>query len=98
MPSRRIVIVLILSAAAGLLAFFLVPKPLPELSRQELLAEVHAGNVREVVIVDGKIVTAVSTRRGPFRVILQRGDNSLISELFALGVAVKFETTPLGLI
>jgi len=31
-------------------------------------------------------------------VVLRRGDNSLINELSALGVEVKFETTPLGLI
>jgi hypothetical protein len=53
MPSRRLVFLLILSATAGLVAFFLVPKPLPELSRQDLIAEIHSGYVHEVVIVDG---------------------------------------------
>src|SRR5712691_4009771 len=77
MPSRRLVFLLFLSATAGVVAFFLVPKPLPELSRQELIAEVQSGYVHEVVIVDGQVVIAVSTRRGPFRVVLGRGDNSL---------------------
>jgi hypothetical protein len=98
MPSRRLVFLLILSATAGLVAYFLVPKPLPELSRQELIAEVHSGYVHEVVIVDGEVLTAVSTRRGRFRVVLRRGAHSLIEELSAMGVEVKFETTPLGLI
>ena len=97
MASRRTV-VFILSAGAGLATVFFLPKPLPELSRQELIAEVQAGNVREVVIVDGDMARAVSTRRGPFRVVLPRGDRSLIDELSKLGVEVKFETTPLGLI
>jgi hypothetical protein len=79
------------------IAFFLVPKPLPELSWNELIAEVHFGYVHQVVIVDGKVVTAVSTRRGPFRVVLRSGDQNLIEELPAMGVEVRFETTPLGL-
>lgn len=95
---RRLIVVLILSVAAGLTAFFLVPKPLPELSRHELIAEVQAGYVHEVVVVDQEVITGVSARRGPFRVALARGDTSLIDELSAMGVEVKFETTPLGLI
>jgi len=87
-----------LSAAAGLATVFFLPKPLPELSRQELVAEVRAGNVREVIIVDREMARAVSTRRGPFRVVLPPGDRSLIDELSKMGVAVKYETTPLGLI
>ncbi len=69
---------------------------LPELSRQELIAEVRSGYVHEVVIVDREAVTTVSTRRGPFRVALRRGDNSLVDELSALGIDVKFETKPLA--
>ena len=95
---RRLVILLILSVAAGVTAFFLVPKPLPELSRQELIAEVKAGYVHQVVVVDQEVITGVSTKRGPFRAPLRRGDTSLIDELSAMGVEVKFETTPLGLI
>lgn len=98
MATRRRIVVLILSVSAGVVAFFFVPKPLPELSRQELIAEVQAGYVREVVIVDREVVRGVSTRRGPFRVVLRRGDNSLVDELSAMGMKVRFERTPLGLI
>jgi hypothetical protein len=54
--------------------------------------------VHRVVVVDGEVITSVSARRGRFRVVLRRGHNSLINELSELGVEVKFETTPLGLI
>jgi hypothetical protein len=97
LPWRR-VILLIVSLAAGIAAFLLVPKPLPELSRQELIAEVQAGYVHEVVVVDKEVITGVSTRRGSFRVNLRRGDDSLIKELSAMGVNVKYETSPIGLI
>ena len=98
MTSRRRNLAILISAAAGVAAFLLVPKPLPELSREELIAEVQSGFVHEVVVVDREVIRGVSTRRGPFRVVLRRGDNSLIDELSAMGVRVKFETTPLGLI
>jgi hypothetical protein len=96
--SRRLILVTILSVAAGAGAFLLVPKPLPEWSRQELIDEVRAGYVHEVVVVDGDTVEAVSARQGKFRVDLRRTDKSLIDELSAMGVDVKFETTPPGLI
>jgi hypothetical protein len=73
------------------------PKPPPELSREELIAEIKGGYVQEAVI-DDEVLTAVSSRRGKFRVALQRDDQSLTGELTALGVTVKFETEPLGLI
>jgi hypothetical protein len=34
------------------MAFWFVPKPLPELSRAEFMDEVHAGQVRRVEIED----------------------------------------------
>jgi hypothetical protein len=98
MATRRRIIVLSLSAAAGLAAYVFIPKPLPEISRQELIAEVQAGYVHEVVVVDKEVVTGVSTRRGAFRVTLPRDDHSLIDQLSAMGINVKYETTPLGLI
>ena len=97
MTSRKLVLLLMLSVAAGTAAFFLVPKPLPELSREELITEIRAGNVHEVVITDGELLTAVSTSRGRFRVTVRRGDSSLVRELSAMGVKVEFETGP-GLI
>jgi hypothetical protein len=84
--------------AAGVAAFLLVPKPLPELSAQELIAEARSGYVHEVVVIDQEVITGVSTRRGAFRVVLPRGDTSLIDELSAMGVEVTFEKEPLGLI
>lgn len=98
MTSRRLFVAIVLSIAAGIAAFVFLPKPLPELSRQELIAEVRSGHVHEVVVLDGETITAVSTTRGPFRVVLPRGAKRLIEELRALGVEVKFERTPLGLI
>ena len=98
MTPRRLVVLLTLSVAAGVGSFFLVPKPLPEISRQELITEVQSGYVHEVTIIDKEVVIAASTRRGGFRVMLRAGDNDLIDELLALGVEVKFETTPPGLI
>ena len=95
---RRRIITIGLSVAAGLVAILLLPKPLPELSREELIAEVRAGCVRRVVIVDGATAKATSTRRGAFRVVIRRGDNRLAAELKAMGVEVKLETDPPGLI
>lgn len=95
---RRHIILAIVSIAVGVLAALLVPKPLPAISRDELMAEVRSGNVHSVVIVDKEVLTAVSARRGPFRVDLKKADKTLIEELSTLGVEVKYETTPLGLI
>jgi hypothetical protein len=88
----------VLALAAGIVAYFLVPPPLPEASRQELLEEVRAGTVGSVTVVDGAIIRAESARRGEFRVVLPPDDDSLIEELTALGVKIEYETTPLGLI
>jgi hypothetical protein len=97
MSSRRHIVALVLSATAGVVAFFLVPEPLPELTRQELIDEIHAGHVHQIVVVDGDMIRAVSTTRGTFRAVLPRGgDEQLIDDLRAMGVEVKFETTPLG--
>ena len=98
MNSRRLFVIGALAVAAGVAAFLFVPKPLPEISRQELIAEARSGFVHQVVIADNQIVTGVSARRGAFRVVLQRGDNTLIEELSALGVEVRYEKEPLGLI
>lgn len=85
----------IVSVAVGVIAALLVPKPLPEISRDELMEEVRSGNVHSVAIVDKEVLTAVSARRGPFRVDLRKAGKTLIEELSALGVEVKYETTPL---
>jgi hypothetical protein len=98
MTSRRLFIIFPLSVAAGVAAFHFMPKPLPELSPQELIAEVRSGYVHEVVVIDNEVVTGVSMKRGAFRVDLRRGDTSLIEQLSAMGVEVRFEKEPLGLI
>jgi|SRR5579863_7386596 len=98
MSSRRLILTAVFSAGVGVVAAFLVPKPLPELSRQELLSEVQAGNVHEVVVVDDDVLTGVSSSRGAFRVVLSHGDSSLIEELRDRGVTVKFEEWSPGLI
>ena len=98
MSSRRRTITLILSAAAGLTAYFLIPDPLPELSRQALIAEIQAGYVDKVTVIDNEVVHGVSTQRGEFRVVMPPGDMTLIEELHALGVTVQFERTTPGLI
>jgi len=99
MASRRRIV---LSAIAAVIVFVATviyfPKPWPEMSREELIAEVRNGFVHEVVITDEEVLTGVSSHSGPFRVRLRRGDHSLADELSALGVSVKFETEPLDLI
>src|ERR1700685_4585565 len=87
MVSRRRIVGVTLAAVAGVIVFFLTvkyfPKPWPELSRQELIDEVQGGYVHEVVVTGGKVLTGVSSRSGPFRVPLRRGDHSLADELSA---------------
>jgi len=98
MTSRRLVILLTVSIAAGAATVYFIPKPLPEMSQKDLIGEVQSGYVHEVVIVDKEVVTGISSRRGPFRVPLRGGAGSLIDQLSAMGVDLKYETTPLGLI
>jgi hypothetical protein len=98
MTSRRLFVLVPLSVAAGVAAFHFMPKPLPELSPQELIFEVRSGYVHEVVVIDQEVITGVSSRRGAFRVVLPQGDSSLIEQLSAMGVDVRFEKEPLGLI
>jgi hypothetical protein len=98
MSIRRVVISGILALIAGVVAVVLMPKPLPELSRQELLEEVRSGYVHEVTIVDGEVAKAISSRYGQFRVTIPKDDTSLIAQLSAMGVKVNIEKTPLGTI
>jgi hypothetical protein len=53
-----------------------IPKPLPEMSQQDLIAEARSGFVREVVVTDGEVITGESTKRGRFRVPLRRDDRA----------------------
>ncbi len=90
---------ILLAAIAGWIAFRLVPKPLPEISRAEFLTEVREGRVRKAVILDREVITGESTTRGPFRTAFHdRDDAVLLTELRALGVEVVFEESGPGLI
>jgi hypothetical protein len=51
-----------------------------------------------VVIVDKQVITGVSIKRGPFRVVSPKDVISLIEQLSVLGVDSRFEKEPLGLI
>jgi hypothetical protein len=101
MKSRKLILVslisLIAAVIAGVATYNLLSKRI-EMSRQDLIAEAQAGNVHEIVITDGEVITGESTKRGPFRVPVKRDDKALIETLSALGVTVKYETEPLGLI
>jgi hypothetical protein len=101
MRSRRLVFVLLISLIAAVIAavatYNLVSKRI-EMSRQELITEAQSGFVHEIVVTDGEVITGESTKRGPFRMRLKRDDKALIETLSALGVTVKYETEPLGLI
>jgi hypothetical protein len=97
-PRRRALILLAISIAAGAIAFKLMPKPLPEISRAQLLAEVQAGHVHEVTITDGEVLTGVSSSRGAFRLSLQKSGQDLAGQLSALGVVVKYAIEEPGLI
>src|SRR6516162_8871753 len=65
--SARTIATLVLAVIAGTVAAWLVPPPLPELSRTEFMDEVRAGHVRGVEIEDQEIILNESTIRGPFR-------------------------------
>ena len=100
MPSR---LRLLLSLAAGLIAAVVVmqhmPEPLPELSRADFLAEARAGHLRSVVIRDQDVILGESSSRGAFRSRFGKDeDAALPAELRALGIEVRFERSPLGLI
>jgi hypothetical protein len=82
---------------AGVMAFWFVPGPLPEMSRAEFMNEVRAGHVRRVEIRDQKVIPSQSTARGPFRTEFDRvRDAELPDELRALGVEVRFSKSSLG--
>ena len=95
---RRYLIAALLAIIAGITAALLVPKPLPEISRAEFLAEVSAGHVQKVAIRDNDVIIAVSTTRGAFRTPYQPSDKGLVAQLRALGVEVVFEDSGPALI
>lgn len=94
----RRILILLLAAIAGVVAYHYVPEPLPEISRAEFLAEVRAGHVKKVEIEDKEVILSESTTLGPFRTGFdRRQDASLPDELRALGVEVWFSKSPPGI-
>ena len=88
----------VLAVIVGVVAFWFVPKPLPELSRAEFLDEVHAGHVHRVEIEDQEVILGESTTRGPFRTAFDRvRDGGLPEELRAAGVEVRYSKSPPGI-
>jgi hypothetical protein len=97
--SPRAALALVAAAIAGVTAFYLVPKPLPELSRAEFIDEVRAGHVHSVVIEDQELITGVSSTRGRFRTgFCKAEDGRLPAELHTFGVEIRFEKWRPGLI
>lgn len=95
----RLLLALIAALVVGAVAGYLVPPPLPELTRAEFLDEVRAGHVRSIVIKDQELITGVSSTRGAFRSDFRKADDrGLPAALRALGVEISFETSALGLI
>jgi len=94
MTVRRF-LALIAAAIAGIVAFYFMPEPLPELTRAEFMAEVAAGHVRRVEIDDQEVIIAESSTRGQFRTGFQKAeDANLPAELRAHGVEVWFSRSP----
>lgn len=94
----RRLLVLALSLGAGIAAFYLLPPPLPELSRAEFMDEVHAGRVHRVEIEDQEVILGESTTRGGFRTDFDRHrDAGLPDKLRALGIEVWFSKSPPGI-
>lgn len=100
MPFRsiRLVLALVAAVVAGVAAFYLMPQPLPELTRAEFMDEVQAGHVRRVEIEDQEVILGDSATRGAFRSGFDRKhDAGLPDELRALGVEVWFSKSPPGI-
>lgn len=85
----------LVAIVAGALAAHFVPKPWPEISRQEFLIEVRSGHVNEVEIHDGDLILAVSTTRGRLRTALEPNDQELTAELQSRGVRILYSSSGL---
>jgi hypothetical protein len=95
----RRLLALVAAILVGAAAGYFMPKPLPELTRAEFMDEVQAGHVRRIVIEDQEMITGVSSTRGAFRTGFRKAeDKGLPAALRALGVEIRFATSPLGLI
>jgi hypothetical protein len=89
---------LVAALVVGVTAFYLVPEPLPELTRTEFMAEVRAGHVRRVEIRDQEVIIGESSTRREFRTEFDRyKDVDLPAELRVLGIEVLFSESPPGI-
>ena len=96
--AARHLFALVAALIVGVIAFHLVPEPLPELTHAEFMAEVRAGHVRRVEIRDQEVIIAESSTRGKFRTEFDRNkDVDLPAELRALGIEVLFSESPPGI-
>jgi hypothetical protein len=87
--SLRLVLALVAAVIVGVTAYYLMPKPLPELTRAEFMAELRAGHVRKIEIEDQDVIIGKSSTRGEFRTGFNgREDVDLPAELRNLGVEV----------
>ena len=85
----RIAISALLAVLVGIAAMYVIPKPLPELSRAEFLAEVRSGHVQRVTI-DGDVIVAASSARGEFRTSLKPDESGVLAELRSRGVEIEY--------
>ena len=96
--AARHLFALVAALIVGVIAFHLVPEPLPELTRAEFMAEVRAGHVRRVEIREQEVIIGESSTRGKFRTEFDRNkDADLPAELRALGIEVLFSESPPGI-
>ena len=96
--SASVLAKIVLAVIVGVVAFWFVPEPLPELSRAEFMDEVRAGHVHRVEIEDQEVILGESTTRGPFRTAFDRvGDGGLPDELRAAGVEVWYSKSLPGI-
>ncbi len=96
--SARTIVLLVLSGLAGVVAFWLVPEPLPELSRTDFMDEVRAGRVHRIEIRDQEVILSESTTSGPFRADFDKArDAGLPDELRALGVEIWYTRSAPGI-
>jgi|SRR5580704_12912663 hypothetical protein len=94
----RSLLALVAAVLVGAVAFYLVPPPLPELTRAEFMDEVRAGHVRRVEIEDQEVILSESSTRGEFRTGFDKTrDAGLPDELRALGIEVWFSKSPPGI-
>ena len=96
--AARLVLAVVAAAIASVTVFYLLPAPLPELTRAEFMVEIRAGHVRRVEIEDQQVIIGESSTRGEFRTDFHRKEDvNLPVELRALGVEVWFSKSPPGI-